>query len=92
MNAPESVADLFARWPRMAALATDLGITQAHATMLRTQGTIPVRHWPKLVAAARRRGIDGIDYAALVDLHTPPSFRVTPAAECGARNHEETRP
>ncbi|MGK9169095.1 hypothetical protein KXR53_22450 [Inquilinus limosus] len=64
-----SFDDLFTRWPRLGQLSADLGVTPQHLRMMRVRRSIPVRFWPRLVAAAARRGIAGLDYALLVRLH-----------------------
>ena len=66
-----SFDDLFTRWPKLRHLSADLGVSPRHLRMMRVRRSIPVRFWPRLVAAAARRGIAGLDYALLVRLHVP---------------------
>lgn len=66
-----SFDELFTRWPRQGHLSADLGVSPQHLRMMRVRRSIPVRFWPRLVAAADRRGIAGLDYALLVRLHVP---------------------
>ncbi|WP_342239136.1 hypothetical protein [Inquilinus sp. OTU3971] len=61
--------DLFTRWPRQGHLSTDLGVSPQHLRMMRVRRSVPVRFWPRFVAAAARRGIFGVDYDLLVRLH-----------------------
>ena len=72
--------DLFTRWPRQGHLSADLGVSPQHLRMMRVRGSIPVRFWPRMVAAAARRGIAGLDYALLVRLHVPEEPRCPPSA------------
>jgi len=70
--------DLFTRWPRQGHLSADLGVSPQHLRMMRLRGSIPVRFWPRMVAAAARRGIAGLDYELLVRLHLPEEPQVPP--------------
>lgn len=75
-----SFDDLFTRWPRQGHLSADLGVSPQHLRMMRVRGSIPVRFWPRMVAAAARRGIAGLDYELLVRLHVPDEPHCPPPA------------
>lgn len=47
------------------AVATLLEITPQAITNMKARGTIPARHWPKLVEEARARQIDTVTYESL---------------------------
>lgn len=36
---------------------------------MKARGSIPVKYWPRLINAAKRRGIDGVTHKALVEAH-----------------------
>jgi len=67
--------DLFECWSRQCHLSADFGVTPQHLRMMRVRRSIPVRFWPRLVAAAARRGIAGLDYELLVRLHVQERLR-----------------
>jgi hypothetical protein len=77
-----SFDDLFTRWPRQGHLSTDLGVSPQHLRMMRVRRSVPVRFWPRFVAAASRRGIAGVDYDLLVWLHIRERATVTPSPSC----------
>ena len=70
-HAITSLDDLFTRWPRQGHLSADLGVSPQHLRMMRVRRSVPVRFWPRFVAAAAQRGIAGVDYDLLVRLHIP---------------------
>jgi len=41
-------------------LANALGTTRAHVRQMRNRNSIPSHHWDRLVADARRRGMDTV--------------------------------
>jgi hypothetical protein len=81
MNSPiNSFDDLFDRWDRQSHLAADIGVSAQHLRMMRVRGSIPVRFWPRLLAGAQRRGIQGFNYEVLVRLHVPKNLRCPDAS------------
>ncbi len=81
-NTITSFDDLFTRWPRQGHLSADLGVSPQHLRMMRVRRSVPVRFWPRFVAAASRRGIAGVDYDLLVRLHIREGATVTPPPSC----------
>lgn len=67
----KTVDELFDVWPepKVANLARDLSVTTEHAAQMKRRASIPVQYWPDLVKASEERGIPGIDYATLVQIH-----------------------
>src|SRR5271155_1589803 len=71
----DSFDDLFDRWDRQSHLAADLGVSPQHLRMMRVRRSIPVRFWPRLLAAGQRRAVQGLSYELLVHLHVPENSR-----------------
>ncbi|KLK91395.1 hypothetical protein AA309_20040 [Microvirga vignae] len=70
----KTVHDIIALWPSASELARDLGLKrESHGTVMKARGSIPVVHWPRLISAAKKRGIKGITYEVLVNAHARPS-------------------
>jgi hypothetical protein len=65
----DSFDDLFDRWDRQSHLAADLGVSPQHLRMMRVRRSIPIRLWPRLLAAGQRRAVQGLSYELLVQLH-----------------------
>ena len=55
-----SFVDVLIAWPSLAELARDLSVPAMAVQSWRRRGSIPERHWTRLIQAARRRGIRGI--------------------------------
>lgn len=67
-----SIDDLAGKWPSHSDFAREAGIKPSHFQTMRARSSIPVDYWPGVVAAARARRIDGIDYEALTLMHAKP--------------------
>lgn len=63
-----SISDLIALWPTLADFAHDLGVDYGAAKQMRRRSSISVKHWDKLMRAARRKGVR-ISADMLVRLH-----------------------
>jgi hypothetical protein len=61
-------AAVVALWPSLSELAADLGIAYGVAKQWRRRNSIPADKWLALVAAAERRGFDGITLDLLAGL------------------------
>lgn len=59
-------------WPTAVELARQIGVGSVSVRAWRRRNSIPVRHWPALVEAARRRGAS-LDNDVLVRIHASPS-------------------
>ena len=68
-----TVADVFAGFEGTGAFAAALGLNLSTASEMRRRASIPVRYWPRLVEAARERGIADVNYDTLVSMHVPSS-------------------
>lgn len=63
--------DIIDRWPSVKALADDLGIPYVNVNMMRQRNSISVRHWERVVEAAKARGIRGVNMVLLARTHRP---------------------
>lgn len=70
MKTVDDVFDAFEGKPSV--LGRAIGISTEHAAAMRRRGSIPVRYWRKLVAAAGERGNSQITFEALAELHAEP--------------------
>lgn len=52
-------------WPSLGDFATDVNLAYVTAKQMRRRNSIAPGHWPKVVAAAKRRRIDGISIEKL---------------------------
>ncbi len=66
----KSARDLFALWPSIVVFADDIAVPYVTAQMMRYRGSIAPRHWPAVVAAAKRRGFTGITLELLLSLRS----------------------
>lgn len=64
-----TVEDVFKKFEKTSAFADALGLKLSAASEMRRRSSIPVRYWPKLVDAARERGVSEITYEKLVEMH-----------------------
>lgn len=71
MSTPIStVSDLIKLWPSAEVFGDDLNLKyRSYGRVMRFRGRIPERRWPDVVAAAERRGIDGVNIGLLEELH-----------------------
>ena len=67
MNTVDAIFEAFGG---PAALGRAIGIPTEHAAQMKRRKSIPVRWWPKLVAAAKEKGIPLTD-ADLIAIHAP---------------------
>lgn len=72
-----TVEDVFTQFKGTSAFAGALGLNLSTASEMRRRSSIPVRYWPKLVDAARERGIRGVSYDVLVAMHAPAQARAS---------------
>lgn len=47
-----------------------LDVKPSAASEMKRRKSIPVKYWPKFVAACNARNIEGVTYAALVSMHS----------------------
>ena len=59
-------ADIINKWPSLSDFADDLAVEYGTAKAMRRRASIPVNHWPKVMAKAAARGIEGISLDVLV--------------------------
>jgi hypothetical protein len=60
--------EIMAKWPSLDEFAADLGIKFLTAKQMRYRDSIGSHHWRDLVAAAERRGFDGVTLEALAEI------------------------
>lgn len=65
---PKSFSAIIELWPTLGALADDLGVGYESAKAYKRRDSIPPEHWETLVAAARRRQIEGVSLESLAAL------------------------
>lgn len=68
----QSVSSLFEQLGGPTKVARILGVGFTTASEMKRRGSIPVKHWPRLVAACQSEGVDGVNYDSLVAMHTEP--------------------
>jgi hypothetical protein len=66
----KSVEEIFVALGGTGAVARLLEVGHSTASEMRRRGSIPVRYWPRLVAVAVEREIEGISNDSLVGIHT----------------------
>lgn len=64
-----TVTEIFQAFEGPANVARAIGKRTEHAVTMKRRGSIPVTYWPKLVDAAKERGLHDITYDALVAAH-----------------------
>ena len=54
-----SVAEIIELWPTSEAFGDDLGLKRRgdHARVMKVRGRIPRHHWPRVLEAAKNRGL-----------------------------------
>ena len=65
-----TVDDIFEAFGGPASFGRAIGVTTEHATQMKRRKSIPVRWWPKVLAAAKDRGIPLTD-SVLISIHAP---------------------
>jgi hypothetical protein len=69
-HVPETIEDLFDAFGKIVTFSESVGCGYEAARQMRRRGSIPVKLWPKLIAACEANGIGNVDYEKLVRLHT----------------------
>ncbi len=64
-----TVPDIFEKFGGPTAVAAALEVRTSTASEMKRRGSIPVKHWPKLIDAARERGIEGVSADTLTRIH-----------------------
>lgn len=65
-----SISSIFQNLGGPTKVARILDVGFSTASEMRRRGSIPVKYWPKLVAACEAEGVSGITYERLVELHS----------------------
>lgn len=68
----KDISTLFDQIGGPARVAEALAVKPSAASEMKRRASIPVRYWPRLVDECRSRGIRGVNYDVLVDLHQRP--------------------
>jgi hypothetical protein len=69
-----SFGNLIRSWPRdggrtsIATFAADIRVPYLNAAMMRQRNSVSSDHWPRIVAAAKRRGLKGITLELLFEM------------------------
>lgn len=53
-----------------ARVAAALSVKPSAASEMKRRKSIPVKYWPKLVAACAAEGVEGVNYERLVKIHS----------------------
>lgn len=61
----DSFRDMIGLWPHRRDFAADCDVAVGLVQQWERRNSIPARHWNGIVAAARRRGIEGVTLQAL---------------------------
>ena len=56
----DTFRQIIGRWPSIAEFADDIGVAYVTAQMMNWRDSINSDHWDRVVAAAQRRGFDGV--------------------------------
>lgn len=57
MQKPSTFEEALSLWPSHAALSEEIGVIYVTAQAMRNRGSISDEHWPKIVAAWKRKGV-----------------------------------
>lgn len=60
-----TVTGIIDRWDTLTQFARDVGVPYERAKQWRHRGSIPAKYWSRVMSAAARRDISGIDLNAL---------------------------
>lgn len=60
-------ADIISAWPRIADFASDIGVTDSHARVMKLRNSIPTSYWDAALEGARKRAIEGVSLQSLLD-------------------------
>jgi hypothetical protein len=64
------VSEIISKWPSAEAFSDDLGLKyRSHGRVMKVRGRIPEARWPDVIAAAERRGIEGVTRELLEAAH-----------------------
>jgi hypothetical protein len=66
----KDVREIFDKLGGYGSVAFVLNIKPLTAKEIRRRGIVPVKYWPRLVAACKARNIRGVNYDRLVAMHT----------------------
>jgi len=62
MSTPATISELISKWGKLTEFAADVGCGYEAARKMRDRESIAPDHWPSVIAACERRGIEGITY------------------------------
>jgi hypothetical protein len=65
-----TIDELFDAIGGVAEVGRVIGKRTEHASVIKRRGSVPVRYWPALMAAAEEKGI-ALSYEHLVAIHSP---------------------
>jgi hypothetical protein len=76
----QSHRQIIEQWPRTKDFAEDVDVSYERAKSWRHRSSIPDYAWRRVIAAAQRRGIDGVTWEALAGIKEQERFRQGVAA------------
>lgn len=71
-NAPASISGLIDHWPTIGEFAAEVGCGYEAARQMRRRESIAPEHWQNVIAAAERRGINGVSLGWLTETRSRP--------------------
>lgn len=69
MAEPKSIPELIDAFGGASEFGRIIDKIPSTASEMKRSGSIRVRYWPKIIAAASERGIEGVSYESLVQMH-----------------------
>jgi hypothetical protein len=66
-----SIADMIEKFGGNTSFADVLGKRPSTVSEMKRRSSIPVEYWPRIVEAAEQKGISGLSYETLVQMHVP---------------------
>ncbi|MBO0141474.1 hypothetical protein JZX87_09895 [Agrobacterium sp. Ap1] len=68
-TSPTSISGLIDLWDTIGDFASDVGVEYEAARQMRLRDSISPRHWDRVIAAATRKKIKGVDWKWLSARH-----------------------
>lgn len=75
MKAPATIPDLIDAFGGAAAFGRVIGTIPSTASEMKRTGSIRVKYWPKIIAAASKRQIEGVSADSLMRMNVGSSSR-----------------
>lgn len=72
MTAPKDIRALVSQWPTITGFAKDVDCGYEAARKMRERNSIAPEHWPNVIAAAEKFGVEGVTYEWLAQCRSTP--------------------